>query len=104
VPAEQQLDRAVYEELPQLRRLEEWAEASISHVDEGEQTMRIVLDRSKCTSLGICETIAPEYFEVDEDGELAVLREEVSPDQRALLEEAVAGCPTAALRLQAVER
>ena len=30
--------------------------------------MRIVLDTSKCTGLGMCEAEAPELFEVQEDG------------------------------------
>ena len=62
--------------------------------------MRIVLDESKCSSLGMCESVAPEFFEVGDDGALAVLRDEAGEDQRALLEEAVAACPTAALRLE----
>ena len=62
--------------------------------------MRIVLDESRCSSLGMCESVAPEFFEVGDDGALAVLRDEAGEDQRALLEEAVAACPTAALRLE----
>ena len=62
--------------------------------------MRIVLDESKCSSLGMCESVAPEFFEVGDDGALSVLRDEAGEDQRALLEEAVAACPTAALRLE----
>ena len=62
--------------------------------------MRIVLDESRCSSLGMCESVAPDFFEVGDDGALAVLRDEADEDQRALLEEAVAACPTAALRLE----
>ena len=62
--------------------------------------MRIVLDETRCSSLGMCESVAPEFFEVGDDGALAVLRDEAGEDQRALLEEAVAACPTAALRLE----
>ena len=61
--------------------------------------MRIVLDESKCSSLGMCESVAPDFFEVGDDGALAVLRPEVGEDDRALLEQAVAACPTAALSL-----
>lgn len=62
--------------------------------------MRIVLDESKCSSLGMCESVAPDFFEVGDDGALALLQSEGSEDRRALLEEAVAACPTAALRLE----
>ena len=62
--------------------------------------MRIVLDETKCSSLGMCEAVAPAFFEVGDDGALAVLQAEADESQRALLEEAVAACPTAALRLE----
>ena len=62
--------------------------------------MRIVLDETKCSSLGMCESVAPAFFEVGDDGALAVLRDEAGEEHRALLEEAVAACPTAALRLE----
>ena len=62
--------------------------------------MRIVLDESKCSSLGMCESVAPDFFEVGDDGALVLLRPEGDEGQRALLEEAVAACPTAALSLE----
>lgn len=36
---------------------------------------RIVADREKCTGLGLCESIAPDVFEIDDDGTLIVLEE-----------------------------
>ena len=62
--------------------------------------MKIHLDRGKCSILGICESVAPDYFEVTEDGDIAVLREDVPADRVEELEEAVASCPTEALRLE----
>src|SRR5258708_415346 len=35
--------------------------------------MRIVVDRDKCTGLGMCEAEAPDLFEVQDDGSLLVL-------------------------------
>lgn len=61
--------------------------------------MRIELNREKCSVLGICESVAPDFFEVTDDGDIAVLRDDVPDDRRAELEEAVLGCPTEALRL-----
>jgi ferredoxin len=62
--------------------------------------MRIVHDESRCASLGICESIAPTVFEVGEDGVLT-LRDPVPDEQlRPLVEEAVAACPTGALRVE----
>jgi ferredoxin len=62
--------------------------------------MRIVLDRAKCTGIGICEAFAPTVFEVDDHGELVVLSAEVPEDAQNEVAEAVEGCPTLALRLQ----
>ena len=61
--------------------------------------MRIVVDRTKCTGLGICESVAPDVFEVDESGDLVLLQEEITEEMCAIVQDAVAGCPTFALRL-----
>ncbi|NKQ51963.1 ferredoxin [Amycolatopsis sp. K13G38] len=63
--------------------------------------MEIIVDRAKCTGLGICESLAPSVFEVDDNGELVVLAESVSGADLDDVEAAVAGCPTEALRLRA---
>jgi ferredoxin len=64
--------------------------------------MQVILDRDKCTGLGICESVAPDHFEIDDDGELVVLRYDVTDEERATIEDAVRQCPTGALRLAAV--
>jgi ferredoxin len=61
--------------------------------------MRIVLDESKCSSLGMCEAVAPDLFEVGDDGALHLLVVEPPDDRRADVEEAIAACPTGALSL-----
>lgn len=61
--------------------------------------MKIAVDYDKCTGLGICESLAPEHFEVNEDGDLVLLKETVGDDELQAVEEAVAGCPTEALRI-----
>lgn len=62
----------------------------------------VTVDFDKCTGLGICESLAPDFFEVDDNGELLVLKEEIGDDELQEVEEAVNGCPTEALRI--VER
>lgn len=62
--------------------------------------MKIVLDRSRCTGLGICESLSPKHFEIDDDGELTLLQDIVDGDELEDVEAAVAGCPTEALRLE----
>jgi ferredoxin len=61
--------------------------------------MRIVVDRIKCVSLGLCEAAAPSHFEVGDDGQLIVLREIVGEQDRVEAEDAVRSCPTSALKL-----
>jgi ferredoxin len=62
--------------------------------------MKILVDYDKCTGLGICESLAPDHFEVNDDGDLVLLEELVSDDDVQAVEEACAGCPTEALRLE----
>ncbi len=62
--------------------------------------MRIVLDSSRCSSLGMCEAVAPELFQVGDNGGLTLLEPNPGQDQQARAQEAVAGCPTAALHLE----
>lgn len=61
--------------------------------------MKITVDRVKCTGLGICESLAPNVFEVDDNGDLVLLTEELSEEDLEGVREAIAGCPTEALRL-----
>jgi ferredoxin len=62
--------------------------------------MKVIVDFTKCTGLGICESIAPELFEVNDNGELVLLRADITNDELESVEEAVAGCPTEALRIE----
>ncbi len=62
--------------------------------------MKICVDYGKCTGLGICESLAPDYFEVNDAGDLVLLKEDVSEEDLQGIEEAVAGCPTEALRIE----
>lgn len=62
--------------------------------------MRIVADLAKCEGLGMCEAMAPDFFEVGEDGVVDVLDETPGEDQRADLTAAVDACPVLALSLQ----
>ncbi len=59
----------------------------------------VTVDFDKCTGLGICESLAPDFFEVNDDGELLVLKEEISDEELQEVEEAVNGCPTEALKI-----
>ena len=59
----------------------------------------VTVDFDRCTGLGICESLAPDFFEVNDAGDLVLLKEDISDDELQEVEEAVAGCPTEALRI-----
>jgi ferredoxin len=61
---------------------------------------KIIHDRRKCQSMGVCEALAPDLFELNDEAELALLTNgEVSDTQLAAARAAAAGCPNEALRL-----
>jgi ferredoxin len=62
--------------------------------------MKVTVDFGKCTGLGICESAAPEFFEVNDEGVLELLKEDITDHELQSVEEAVAGCPTEALRIE----
>ena len=62
--------------------------------------MKVVVDFDLCESNAVCMGIAPDVFEVREDDFLYVLDEHPSEELRPKLEQAVAGCPRAAIRLE----
>ena len=60
---------------------------------------RIVVDFDLCESNGVCMEIAPEVFEVRDDGFLYILEEFPSGDLLAKTEEAIPRCPTQAISI-----
>lgn len=61
--------------------------------------MRIVVDPELCEANGVCVALAPRLFELPDHGS-AQVRVPVPPEElRALAEDAAAGCPRAAIRI-----
>ena len=61
--------------------------------------MRLEVDVDECTGHGICESIADDVFEVQDDGLLIIDHAKVTMSDRDLLQQAMIQCPAAALRL-----
>ncbi len=62
--------------------------------------MKINVDIEKCEGLGMCEAMANDYFEVDEDEDKVVVLDDSPPeDDRAHVYAAVQSCPVLALTL-----
>lgn len=60
---------------------------------------KIIVDRNRCTGIGICESIAPEHFEVGDDGALTLISDRFTESDYEAVEEAVRSCPAKALKL-----
>jgi ferredoxin len=60
--------------------------------------MKIVVDRDRCEGLGMCEAMAHEFFELDDD-QMTVLDETPGEDDRSTVHAAVESCPVQALTL-----
>ena len=61
--------------------------------------MRIVVDFEVCASNAVCMGLAPDLFEVRDDGFLYVLDEHPGEDRRGQLETVVRDCPTGAISI-----
>ncbi len=61
--------------------------------------MKIEVDRGLCEGLGMCEAMAHEYFEVDDDDTMTVLEESPPESDRDTVHAAVEACPVMALSL-----
>lgn len=63
--------------------------------------MKIVADRDRCEGLGMCEAMANDYFEVDDDEDLVNVLDANPPESdRAHVFAAVQACPVLALTLE----
>ena len=61
--------------------------------------MRVIVDKTKCSGVALCEAEAPDLFELQDDGSLVQLVERPGEDRREAAEAAVASCPYQALRI-----
>jgi ferredoxin len=61
--------------------------------------MKIEVDRDTCEGLGMCEAMAHEYFELDDDDTMTVLDDSPPESDRAKVHAAVEACPVMALKL-----
>jgi ferredoxin len=62
--------------------------------------MRVVVDFDTCQSNALCMGVAPEIFEVRDDGFLYILNETPPESLRPKVEDAVRLCPTNAISVE----
>jgi ferredoxin len=76
-----------------------WKESGQKAAVFEEETMKVVVDFEACASNAVCMGIAPEVFEVRDDGYLYILNENPGEDLRDKMRESVNGCPTGAISI-----
>lgn len=61
--------------------------------------MKIKVDFDLCESNAMCEALAPDVFELDDDDFLQLNTDEVTPENEQRVRQAVAACPRAAISI-----
>jgi ferredoxin len=62
--------------------------------------MKIEVDWDLCESNGVCMGIIPEVFQLEDNDMLTLLQTEVTPENEALVREAVRQCPRQAISIE----
>ncbi|NLI94215.1 MAG: ferredoxin [Erysipelotrichaceae bacterium] len=58
---------------------------------------KVRIEKEHCTACGLCNAMAPDYFDWDDDGLMGVIQEEIAEGDEDLIESCVADCPTGAI-------
>jgi ferredoxin len=59
--------------------------------------MKAVVDKDACISCGLCPSLCPEVFEMEDDGKAGVTTDEVPGAVEDAAKEAESSCPTSAI-------
>lgn len=59
--------------------------------------MKAKVIRENCIGCGACQAIAPNVFEIDDEGLSKVITEEVKEDDEEDFKDALESCPTSAI-------
>ncbi|BAP95808.1 3Fe-4S ferredoxin [Mycobacteroides abscessus subsp. bolletii] len=62
--------------------------------------MRVRVDPTKCSGIGLCEMTAPVVFEIGDDGQSHVLVEDPEGGDYAAAVEAESNCPARAISVE----
>ncbi|CAN5590416.1 ferredoxin [soil metagenome] len=61
---------------------------------------KVEVDYGLCESNGICMGVIPEVFDLDDEDDLHLLQDEVTPDNEVQIREAVRQCPRQAILIR----
>ena len=65
--------------------------------------MRVVVDLDLCQGHAVCESEAPDVFEVPKKGKVSLLTAEPPPALESAVRQAVRYCPTGAIRIEGTD-
>lgn len=61
--------------------------------------MHVEADRARCEGHGLCEEVAPQVYQLDDDAVVVLLHQEVPAELERKAEAGARVCPVAALRI-----
>jgi len=61
--------------------------------------VHVKADYDLCESNALCEAFAPDVFQIDDDDNLNLLTDRVTPENQERIKQAVGACPKAALMI-----
>lgn len=62
--------------------------------------MKPVVDADLCIGCGVCPSVAPSMFEMNDEGIAEVLVDEIPEGEEDLAEESVESCPVGAITIE----
>src|SRR5215472_13755014 len=62
--------------------------------------MKVIVDRDLCEANGVCVSLVPAVFDLDDEDVLHIMVDDVPAEQADLVRRAVQSCPKIALRLE----
>ncbi|NYG57588.1 ferredoxin [Nocardioides daedukensis] len=61
--------------------------------------MKVKVDFDLCESNALCEALAPDVFELDDDDYLVIKQDDVTDENIGRIKQAVAACPRSAISI-----
>ena len=61
---------------------------------------KLIVDKDKCIGCGMCVNSFLDYFDFDDEGLSEVKKEEVEPEEKKEILDAVEMCPTEAISIE----
>lgn len=61
--------------------------------------MKAVVDKETCIGCGLCESICPEIFKMDDDGKAVASDKDIGEDLKEGARDAEAQCPVGAIKV-----